>query len=66
MVNMASPAARRALGRVKDMGQKSRTNTEFHRSTCAAMAAAGALRLKRVTSQPAPKKRMTAMVPMER
>ena len=39
MVNTASPAARRALGRVKDSGQMIRSKTAHQRSTSAAMSA---------------------------
>ena len=66
MVNLASPAARRALGRVKDMGQKMMVNTEFQRSTWMAMAAVAGVRLNRGTSAGAAKNRQTQEAPIAR
>ena len=66
MVNLASPEARRALGREKDMGQKTRSKRAHHRRTSTAMAAAAAVRPKRPTTGAAKKKRRTLRVPMER
>ena len=66
MVNLASPEARRALGREKAMGQKMRSKTAHHRRTSTAMAAAPAVRPKRPTTGAARKKRRTLRVPMKR
>ena len=64
MVNLASPAARRAFGREKEAGQNTREKTEHHRRTSAAMAAAPWVSPKIPARGWAVKKRITHSVPM--
>ena len=64
MVNTASPAARRVLGRVKATGQMVRVNTAHQRSTSTAMAEASGVRLKSEHRGAAVKKRSTFSTPI--
>ena len=66
MVNLASPAARRALGRTKDIGQKTAVKTEHQRRTSTAIRAAAGVSPKKDTTGPAAKKRDRLSAPMDR
>ena len=65
MVNLASPAARRALGRVKERGQTVAENTAHQRRTSTAMTEAAAPMWNRATNGPAKQNSRALSVPME-